>query len=125
MIEVKSMVGKCEYCGTEIGVIANSQAEANEIASEQCDCSGARTAQKKRILSEKLKELAGDQCEEMGFRPVDTDIKDAIENIGKMVIDSRIQNITIKVDGTLINIKGGAKVKISRKYIHEQFEEIE
>lgn len=44
MSEVKSMMGKCEYCGAEIGVIAKSQAEANELASEKCDCSSARTA---------------------------------------------------------------------------------
>ena len=62
MSEVKSMMGKCEYCGAEIGVIAKSQAEANELASEKCDCSSARTAQKKRMLAEKLKELAGDGC---------------------------------------------------------------
>lgn len=120
MSEVKSMMGKCEYCGAEIGVIAKSQAEANEPASEKCDCSSARTAQKKRMLAEKLKELAGDGC-----RPVDTEIKEAIESIGKMVIDGRIQNVAAKVDGTVINIKGGAKVKISRKYTHEEAEEIE
>lgn len=125
MSEVKSMMGKCEYCGAEIGVIAKSQAEANELASEKCDCSSARTAQKKRMLAEKLKELAGDGCEELGFRPVDTEIKEAIESIGKMAIDGRIQNVAAKVDGTVINIKGGAKVKISRKYTHEEAEEIE
>ena len=42
-----------------------------------------------------------------------------------MVIDGRIQNVAAKVDGTVINIKGGAKVKISRKYTHEEAEEIE
>lgn len=125
MSEIKSMMGKCEYCGAEIGVMAKNQVEANKMASEKCDCSGARTAQKKRMLAEKLKELAGDGCEELGFRPVDTEIKEAIESIGKMVIDGRVQNAAFKVDGTVLNIKGGAKVKISRKYIHEQAEEIE
>lgn len=125
MSEIRSMMGKCEYCGAEIGVMAKHQAEANEIASEKCDCSGARTAQRKRMLTEKLEELAGKKCEELGFRPVDVEIKDAIETIGKMVIDSRLQNVAVKVDGTVINIKGGAKVKISRKYTHEEAEEIE
>ena len=42
-----------------------------------------------------------------------------------MVIDGRILNVAAKVDGTVINIKGGAKVQISRKYTHEEAEEIE
>ncbi len=125
MSEIKSMMGKCEYCGAEIGVMAKNQAEANELASEKCDCSGARTAQKKRMLAEKLEELAGKKCEELGFRPVDDDIRKLFDRIGKMVIDGRIQNVAVKVDGTVINIKGGAKVKISRKYTHEEAEEIE
>lgn len=125
MSEIKSMMGRCEYCGAEIGVMAKNQKEANELASEKCDCSSARTAQKKRILAEKLRGLVGDGCDDLGFIPVDAEIKEAIENIGKMVIDGRIQNAAFKVDGTVLNIKGGAKVKISRKYIHEEAEEIE
>lgn len=125
MSEIKSMMGKCEYCGAEIGVMAKSQAEANKMASEKCDCSSARTAQKKRMLAEKLEELAGKKCEKLGFRPVDDDIRKLFDRIGEMVIDGRIQNAAFKVDGTVLNIKGGAKVKISRKYIHEQAEEIE
>lgn len=122
---MKNMMGRCEYCGAEIGVMAETQAEADEIASEKCDCYGGRIAEKKRRMSECLRELAGESCEELGFRPVEDEIFTTIEQIAHMIIEGRIQNAVFKVNGTVITIKGGEKVKASRKYTYEQNGEIE
>lgn len=120
-----TMMGKCEYCGMEIGVIAKTQAEANKMASEKCDCHGGRIAEKKRCMSERLQELAGKECGKLGFQPVEDEVFAAIERIAHMVIDGRIQSAVFKVSGTVISIKGGEKTKILRKYTYEQKEEIE
>lgn len=121
---METIMGRCEYCGAEIGVIAETQVEANEIASEKCDCYDAQVAEKKRRMSECLRELAGADCEELGFRPVEDKIFNIIEKTAHMIIEGRIQNAVFKISGTIITIKGGEKIKASRKYTYEQNEEI-
>lgn len=122
---MKSLMGRCEYCGAEIGVMAETQAEANEIASEKCNCGGSGIAKKKHCMSERLQMLAGESCEELGFRPVENEAFEIIERTAYMVIEGRIQSAVFKIGGTVISIKGGEKTKILRKYTYEQKEEIE
>ena len=122
---MKSMMGVCEYCGSEIGVMAETQGEANEIASDKCCCGGSHIAKKKTRLREKLKEIAGPGCEALSFTPVDSRILKHIEDLGYAAIEGEVQQISIKVNGTVIQIKGGEKTKITRKYTYERGEEIE
>lgn len=122
---MKNLMGKCEYCDAEIGVMAETQAEANEIASEKCNCGGSGIAKKKHCMSERLQMLVGENCEELGFRPAENEAFEIIERTAYMVIEGRIQSAVFKIGGTAISIKGGEKTKISRKYTYEQAEEIE
>ena len=123
--KVENMTGVCEYCGNEFQVLAGTQAEANKLASEQCGCSGQRTAQKKMMLKENLKKLAGPGCEELNFLPIGDDVRELIEKLGCLAIEGRVQNVSVKIDGTTISIKSGNKTKVSRKYSYEQGEDIE
>ena len=122
---MKNFTGICEYCGAEIGVIAKNQIEANKMASEQCACGGNKVAEKKKMRKENIAQLLGTECEALGFRPVDREIITVIEQLGCMAIDGRIQNVAIKVAGTVINIKAGEKTKIKRKYTYEQEGQVE
>ena len=122
---METIMGRCEYCGAEIGVIAETQVEANEIASEKCNCGGNGIAKKKHCMSERLQLLAGENCEEMGFRPVEDKIFNIIEETAHMIIEGRIQSAVFKINGTAVSVKGGEKTKLSRKYTYEQKEEIE
>lgn len=122
---MQSMMGKCEYCGAEMGVMAQTQAEANEIASEKCDCANSRIAEKRRCMRERLQELIGDKCEELSFTPVEADVYSMIETAADMVLEGRVQNAVFKVNGTVITIKTGEKTKVSRKYTYEQKGEVE
>lgn len=120
-----NMMGKCEYCGTEIGVMAVTQAEANELASEKCSCSGVAKAKKKTAMKIRLSSLIGPACIEKGFNPVDKVVYDAIETVGLMVVDGLMQKVTFNVDGTTITITPGKKIKVTRKYTYEQTGEVE
>lgn len=122
---MENLMGKCEYCGTEIGVIAQTQAEANEMAAEKCDCAGVRIARKKECMKEKLDELIGAGSGVAGFTPVERAVHDAIETIGFMAIEGQMQAASFKVDGTTITIKAGEKTKVTRKYTYEQSGEVE
>ena len=122
---MKNMMGKCEYCGTEIGVMAKTQAEANELASEKCSCSGVAKAKKKAAMKSKLASLIGPACTELGFNPVEQAVYDAIETVGLMVVEGLMQKVTFNVDGTTISITPGKKIKVTRKYTYEQTGEVE
>lgn len=47
-----------------------------------------------------------------------------ILHIGRMVVDGEIQQARISVDGTVIAIKGGEKIKVTRSMKYEQGENI-
>lgn len=121
---MENMMGKCEYCGTEIGVMAETQAEANEIAANQCGCSGVRMARKKESMKEKLDALIGTQCPQE-FNPVDSLVYDTIQTVGNMVIDGVMQSATFKVDGTTITVKSGKKIEVTRRRVYEQGAEVQ
>ena len=122
---MENMMGKCEYCGTEIGVMAKTQAEANELASEKCSCAGVTKARKKTVMKNYLARFIGSACTEMGFNPVEQAVYDAIETVGLMVVDGLMQKATFNVDGTTISITAGKKIKVKRTYTYEQTGEIE
>lgn len=121
---MENMMGKCEFCGNEFGVMANSQAEADRIAAKECQCAGGRTARKKEKMIENLNSLIGQNCSNE-FAPVEVAVHDAIETIGLMIVDGQMQEATFKVDGTAVSLKNGRKIKVTRRRIYEQTGEIE
>lgn len=121
---MENMMGKCEYCGAEIGVMAETQAEANKMAEEKCACAGVRSARKKEMMKEKLDSLIGQDCS-AEFNPVEKAVHDAIETIGLMLVDGIIRKASFTVDGTTITLKTGKKIEVTRRRIYEQTGEIE
>lgn len=122
---MKNYMGKCEYCGNEYGIMAKTQAEADAEAEKQCDCRGARVAEKKRKLSEELELFIGEKADALNFAQVKPAIHDAIKVIGGMIVEDLIESATFRVDGTTITIKAGKKTKVTRKYTYEQTGEVE
>lgn len=122
---MENLMGRCEFCGTEMSVLAETQTEADRLAAEKCGCAGVRIARKKECMKERLDSLIGAGCEDAGFSPVERAVHDAIETIGFMAIEGQLQQAAFKVDGTTISIKAGEKTKVTRKYTYEQSEEVE
>lgn len=50
--------------------------------------------------------------------------EEMILRIGQMVVDGEIQQARVSVDGTVITIKGGEKIKVTRSMKYEQGENI-
>ena len=121
---MESLMGTCRYCGSQVGVMAENQSRADAMITESCNCTQAQNERKKEKLREKLEGLAGNNCTDAGFAPVEKTVFDAIEALGFAAIDGLLQTVTIKVDGTVITIKAGEKTKATRKFTYEQSEEI-
>ena len=121
---MENMMGKCEYCGAQIGVMAATQEEANKIAEEQCGCAGGRRARKKENMKEKLDALIGEQCPPE-LNPVDQVVYDTILTVGCMIIDGIMQSATFKIDGTTVTVKAGKKIEVTRRRVYEQGAEVQ
>ena len=80
---------------------------------------------KKFELREELIRLAGKGCEELRFRPVADEVLTELTCIGNMVVDGRIRQATLKIDGTTFTMSGGEKIKAKRGYNYEDGGEIE
>ena len=120
-----TFTGKCRYCGEEINIIAENQSDADRQASRGCGCGGyqreQQIAERKEHMTGALMALIAPGCEQQNFRP----LRDETCNmIGQMVVDGEIQQARISVDGTVITIKGGEKIKITRSMKYEQGENI-
>lgn len=122
-------MGRCEYCGKEMGIMAESQEEANHIVSKECFCGGAKQVEeierKKQELRTQLDQLTGPDCEELNFIPLPEELRDILNQIGEAVVDGKIRQITMKTYGTQIVIRGGENIKATRSYKYEQGGEVQ
>lgn len=126
---MEGLMGKCRFCGNEFGVLAEDQRAADEAASEDCPCGGwereLEAERKKFELREELIRLAGEGCEELMFKPVSGEVLTKLTEIGNMIVDGKIRQATLKIDGTTFTLSGGEKIKVKRGYSYEQNGEIE
>lgn len=122
---METITGRCRFCGQEMSVIAENQTKADQMVENQCGCIGVTNERKKESMAKELDRILGAGAEEAGFSPVEKAVADAIETVGFMAIEGMLQGASFKVDGTVITIKVGEKIKVSRKYTYEQSGEIE
>ena len=115
--------GRCRYCGSAMSVIAEGQDEADQMATEECTCKGAEKESVRDCMQRNLMELIGSGCEEAGFEPISDAAQKIIADIADAVCDGIIQRATIRVEGTDVKIVDGEKIKLSRKYTHEEKKE--
>jgi len=112
-----------------MGIMAESQEEANHIVAKECFCGGAKQAEeierKKQELRTQLDQLTGPDCEELNFIPLPEELRDILNQIGEAVVDGKIRQITMKTYGTQIVIRGGEKIKATRSYKYEQGGEVQ
>lgn len=126
---MESLMGKCRFCGNEFGVLAEDQCAADEAASKECPCGGwdkeLESKRKKFELRQELIRLAGEGCEDLMFKPVSGEVLTKLTEIGNMIVDRKIRQATLKIDGTTFTLSGGEKIKVKRGYNYEQNGEIE
>ena len=86
--------GVCRYCGSMISIMANSQEEADRLATESCKCEASELDQKARLL------------------------------IGDKMFRTDINSVQIGFDHSSIRIwKTGDKIKVKRTAKVEQTRE--
>lgn len=123
---METMIGRCEYCGAEQTVIAESQEDADRQVMESCGCPGAEIGEKKKKLQRTLDEVAGEFAPDNGFNALKPEVFAAIMTIGGYTVEGKVSKATFKVDGTNITIaNNNGKVSAYRTVTHKQGGSIE
>ena len=105
----KEMIGVCAFCGQTRAVLAQTQEEANEMASLDCGCPGGEAERKRKELRDRLDELIGELAPEFGWDPTTPEIFDEIAAIANSVADGRIGSAAFSIDGTNLKIRRNTK----------------
>lgn len=112
---VQDLLGVCKGCGQTMMVVATSQEQADEIATEKCDCPAGEMIRKKKELDERLGELIGEEAPQYGWDATTPEIFEAIRQIGHIVSEGKIESVGIRIDKTSLRIANrGGKIVIER-----------
>lgn len=91
--------GNCKFCGQGLMVDVKDGdiQNADMLATQECSCTGAlHDRQLKRGL-EKVEMLFGEQCEELGFKPVTEEQIDVLNEAVRRVAYDEILNATYQL----------------------------
>lgn len=108
--------GICQGCGQIVSVEAETQEEADNKATRNCNCDRAKQVQSYDRLMEQIDEFCADGCEELGFSPLPDKTIFSIKTTATQILENNIDKSTFQVEGTTISIVRREKnVIVSRK----------
>lgn len=117
------MMGNCFYCGqqrmVEGATGTESAAKLNELATQQCTCDAALKARDSRDIPERVTELFGAKCKELGFTyACDKDALEVLVYVACGVAGGRFQDVKVKLlcgDMAVFKAPEEGLVEISRE----------
>ncbi len=118
--ELPKIMGTCKYCGQTrliqtIGEI--SQDKADEIASQECDCTGSKVEQNRLSKINKANEWAEQRFEN------NPEVLDLFREVFRSVTNNEVEKVSLKVDSWTHNVfldsDGYLNVKSSKKVEEE------
>ena len=110
------MTGACLFCGQTRIVEAESQREADRLASELCTCDNS--LKKARQLWDNIDQLCGETARSYGMDIVAEEVKEELKQIGTLCIHGLVEAATIRISDSSITIKQVKDgVSITRKKV--------
>lgn len=121
----ETYIGRCQHCGKEASVLTDSQATANSLVTESCNCDGAKIEEIRRALRNRMDDICGQYAPEYGFDAIDSDIYNMLLQMCDWIVTDRIHSMTVTIDGTKLTVNNtGAKVKVKRTYTKSHSAEV-
>ena len=111
----KDMLGVCQGCGQTKMAKAQTQEEADRIATQDCDCPAGELMRRKKEFDDRLNELIGETAPDNGWEPAKSkEVFERIQELGHIIIEGGIESAVIRIDKTTLKIKGGGKLVLER-----------
>ena len=121
---MENYLGKCQFCGNEQPIMADSQIDADEQVSNGCDCGQASAAQKKAKLMERINYIAAGKYNP-AFSELTEEQTKMLRQGGRDVVSGICQAITFDVEDSKVKIwTDGEKFKVKRSGSREEVTEI-
>lgn len=112
--EVRIMKGFCKDCGQMHLVDANSQKEADTIATDKCDCESE--VKWFRLMHENVDMLCGSKSSELEFEPMEQPAIDLVKTACELVHKGFIESVKVSAaDSEVVITRVVAKINIVRK----------
>lgn len=110
------MTGTCTYCGQTRLVDADSQRQADLVATENCACDNIM--KKRRMIFENIEELCGQNAVNYGMEQLTEEALDTLKTGGELCLRGLADSISMKAAGSSISIRTTGKgVKVERKKV--------
>ena len=94
---MKSIEGVCKFCGQVQTVQADSKAEADRIATLNCNCDDAAAYRSREDLMALIDSTCQDLPEDCGFTNMSVGQIKAMHELGDMVADGFIMKATVDI----------------------------
>lgn len=95
--KTKHMDGVCRSCGQVQSVQADSQEEANRIATLSCNCDDAEAHRRREDLMALIDSTCQDLPEDCGFVNMSIGQVKTLHDLGEMIADGHIMKATIDI----------------------------
>ena len=98
------MNGVCRYCGQMQNVEAETQEDADNKATEMCDCPQAIKDRSLDSFCEKVATIVFDTAEETGFEPLSNEQYKLICVLADKIFQKEINGVTVKLDDRTLKL---------------------
>lgn len=116
--------GKCQFCGEEQPIMAESQEMADNIVSGSCKCSGATVAKRQAILMQRINYISAAGYSDT-FSPLQEPQIKTLHKGGKDVLLGNCEAVTFELTDSKVKIWiSGDKIKIKRTATREEAAEV-
>lgn len=114
--------GTCKYCGQyRIVSFSDTQEEANEKASEECDCGGTRKAKALQERKEKamngVESVFGEGASDAGYVPVSAEVLGFLKTVVTTMAEETVGAVSVEIPGACrakFSFTGKGNIKICR-----------
>ena len=113
---IRDFEGTCRYCGQMVWVRAADQADADNEASEKCNCKGCFLEQRLDRAQEAIDKLFGQGCKSSGLQEASDDAVELIKITAAAINREDIVSATINLGGckAVLSQTSDEKIKIVR-----------
>ena len=113
---MEQMTGTCAFCGQTRMVEAETQAEADRIAAENCTCDNKLKSN--RQCAENIDKICGETAKEFGMDIVTEDVIEVMKDAGRLCIYGYVEVASFRIADSTIAIKQTKDgVSVSRKKV--------
>ena len=108
--------GTCRYCGAIMPIIGADKIDADNKASEGCDCGGYEKEQRLKRATQEIRKMFGSDCTKIGLRAVNEKGIDVLIGLAKAINEGQISTVGLNIDGAkaVMSLTAKGKIRIVR-----------